>query len=222
MLIGAPALDASAHSRSRRALAGMRCEASDFRRDLPGAWIARATGIDPVDRFVTQAVVLAVVPLAFALGVLVGGFARTGDVVELGAWLGSNRRRSDLDTVLADTLGDPLVELAFWRSAHDSYVDGSGRPIVLPDAPDDVRDHESIDLDGRHVGAIIYDPNVVADAEMVRAAGRVVAFAIDRERLVADLTASRDELRSSRARSSCSASTCSSSSAATRPPSATC
>ncbi len=164
------------------------------------AWVGRILGIDPIARFVFQSAVLAVVPLAFALGVLVGGFARTGNVVELGEWLAASRRRSELGDVLAETLGDPSVELVFWLPARGAYVDVNGNVVTLPDDDDVGRRWEPIDIDARHLGAIIYDPSVIADASAVRTAGRVIAFAIERERLVADLTASRDELRESRAR----------------------
>jgi len=50
------------------------------------------------------------------------------------------------------------------------------------------------------VGAIIVDPQLVADLELVRSAGRVVALAMDRERLTAELRASQEELRLSRLR----------------------
>lgn len=165
------------------------------------ATAATAFGIAPVVRFAFQATVLGIVPLAFALGVLVGGFARTGDVLELGAWLGEDRRRPELQAVLAEALGDPTVQLVFWLTDRARYVDADGQAVessVLEAAG--TRRHEPIELDGRRLGAIAYDPSTIADPDMVRTAGRVVAFAIDRQRLVAELLASRDALRESRAR----------------------
>jgi signal transduction histidine kinase len=52
----------------------------------------------------------------------------------------------------------------------------------------------------RRVGAIAYDETLFADPELVRRAGRVVAAALDRERLTAELRASRERLKISRAR----------------------
>jgi signal transduction histidine kinase len=46
----------------------------------------------------------------------------------------------------------------------------------------------------------VYDETLIADPEPVRAAGRVIAAALDRERLTAELRASRERLRASRAR----------------------
>jgi signal transduction histidine kinase len=55
-------------------------------------------------------------------------------------------------------------------------------------------------LAGRRVGAIVYDATLIADEDLVRSAGRVVALALDRERLTVELRASRERLRVSSAR----------------------
>jgi hypothetical protein len=69
-----------------------------------------------------QLAVLGAVPVAFAFGVLRGGFARTGEVEELGAWLGTaGGGRSALVDALARTLGDDSLQLVFW---------GTGPPDV--------------------------------------------------------------------------------------------
>ena len=57
-----------------------------------------------------------------------------------------------------------------------------------------------VELAGNPVGAIIYDPMLIADAELVRAASRVVSLALERERLTVELLTSREALRASRAR----------------------
>ena len=53
---------------------------------------------------------------------------------------------------------------------------------------------------GERVGAIVYDAVSLPDPELARAAGRVVALAVERERLTAALLAGRAALRESRAR----------------------
>jgi signal transduction histidine kinase len=147
-----------------------------------------------------QLVVIGGVPITFALGVLRGGFARTGEVEELGTWLGvSGGARPTLDEALAQTLGDPSLQLAFWASDRNAYVDAAGRSVELP-SPGSDRAVAEVDLEGRPVGAIIYDATLIGDPELVRAAGRVVAIAVDRERLTAQLLASEGALRRSRER----------------------
>jgi signal transduction histidine kinase len=53
---------------------------------------------------------------------------------------------------------------------------------------------------GDRLGAIVYDAALIADPELVRRAGRVVALAVESERLTARLRASEEALRRSRSR----------------------
>jgi len=83
-------------------------------------------GLDPITRAVLQLAVLAGVPVAFAFSVLRGGFRRTGEIEELGAWLGTEGGvRPALIDPLAATLGDPSLELVFWVPEREGYVDSA-------------------------------------------------------------------------------------------------
>lgn len=158
--------------------------------------LRRVVEVDPLAVFWVQIAVLAGVPIAFAAGVLRGGFARTAAIEELGVWLGTAERgRGEVGAALARTLGDPTLALAF-RGDDGAWVDGHGRPAVVPEG----RELVPIELAGRPVGAIVHDPSLQPDPETVRAAGRVVAIAVDRERLTARLLAEQEQLRESRTR----------------------
>ena len=135
---------------------------------------------------VAQMAVLAGVPVAFALGLLRGGFARTGELQELAAWLRADRSRPALEGALADALGDPSLELVL--APHEALATGSGRASV------------DVMLSGRRVGAIHYDATLIADRETVESAGRVVAIALHNEQLTAELRAGRDRLQRALAR----------------------
>lgn len=162
--------------------------------------LAPALGLGPFVLVTLQLAALAGVPVAFTFGVLRGGFARTGEIEELGAWLGTEGgTRPALADALAATLGDPSLELVYWVPDRDRYVDPSGRWVELPPAGSR-RTSVEVELAGRRVGAIVYDATLIADPELVRRAGRVVAIAVDHERLTADLRSSRQQLRRSRAR----------------------
>jgi signal transduction histidine kinase len=152
------------------------------------------------DSAAMQLIVLGLVPVAFAAGMLRGGFARTSEIQELGAWLGADAAsRPPLQSALAQALGDDSVRLAYWVPGQQAYADANGRPVELPDAGAG-RAAAQISLDGRPVGAIAYDSTLIGDPELVVTAGRVVAIAMDRERLIADLLASQQALQESRAR----------------------
>ena len=143
-----------------------------------------------------QLVAMGGIPIAFAAGILRGGFAGTAAIEELGVWLGSTERgRGEVGPALARTLGDPSLTLAF-RGDDGGWVDDDGRPVTVPPG----RELVPVELAGQPVGAIVHDPSLQPDAETVRAAGRVVAIAVDRERLTTLLLAEQERLRESRLR----------------------
>ncbi len=151
-------------------------------------------------RVVVQLALLAGVPLAFAASVLRGGFARMGEVEELGAWLGAETGgRPSLAQALAHTLGDPSLQLALWVPAAGGYVDLAGEPVGV-EAARAGRGVAEVRRGDRRIGAIVYDATLIADRSLVEAAARMTAIALDHERLTVELTASRDALRRSRAR----------------------
>ncbi|MGX5696222.1 sensor histidine kinase [Agromyces soli] len=164
-------------------------------------------GLDPLARGVLQFAVIAGVPIAFVLGLLRGGFARTGELAELAVWLGSRSRDEPLEQVLARALGDPSIELAFWSDERGGYVDASGAAVAVPPATAGEatgatggRGWSEIVLERRPIGAIAYDAALIGDAEIVRTAGAVAAIEVERERLTAELIASRRALFRSRER----------------------
>jgi signal transduction histidine kinase len=148
--------------------------------------------------FIAQMAALAGVPLAFALAVRRGGFAQTAELDQLSAWEAMRAGgTAGLTRVLAASLGDPSVRLAVWDPDAGRYLDDRGDPVG---AAGTAEAHVDIDLAGRPVGAIFYDATVIGDPAVVRAAGRTVALALDHERLTAELSASHEHLRRSRAR----------------------
>jgi signal transduction histidine kinase len=148
---------------------------------------------------VVQLIGLAGIPVAFAVGLLRGGFARTGELQELAAWLGADHARPALADALADALGDPSLELQFAVPGTDEHVDRHGRVAQRPPAGSG-RTAVEVMLGDRHVGAIVYDATLIADRSLVAAAGRVVALALANEQLTAELRAGRDRLQRSLAR----------------------
>jgi signal transduction histidine kinase len=153
-----------------------------------------------ITTYVIQLVVAGLIPVAFGWSIMRGGFARTAEVEELGAWLGvEEHSRPTLERALADTLGDPSLRLAFWVPDRAEYVDADGRTLATAVAGGG-RGMSQVDLAGERVGAIIYDVDAIGDRELVRTAGRVVATALDRERLTAQLRANHEALLRSRQR----------------------
>jgi signal transduction histidine kinase len=167
---------------------------------LSATVVAPLLDLSPITVLVCQFVALALVPLAFAAALFRGGLARTAEVEELGAWLGADEAgRPAIRDALRAALGDLSVDLAFTSGDGVGYVDADGRAVELP-AVGTNRDVVEVEVGGRRVGVIVYDATLIADPEVARAAGRVVAIAVDREQLTAQLRASQEALRDSRRR----------------------
>ncbi len=157
--------------------------------------------VEPAVRGLLQFAAVAGIPIAFTLGLLRGGFARTGELEELGTWLGAaDTSRQPLVVALARTLGDPSLRLYFWAEDRGMLLDADGRAAPDGTRTDPRRGWQEITLEGRAIGAIEYDAALLTDPELVHTAGRIVAIAVERERLTADLRASRRALLRSRER----------------------
>jgi hypothetical protein len=130
----------------------------------------------PFALFEVQVATIAGVAVAFLLAMLLGGFARTVELQELGAWLGADdSAQPTLQAALADALGDPSLVRAFWIEDNGSYVDADGQELQLPTSGGD-RAAVEVDVRAERVGAIVYDATLIADPGLVRAAGRIIAW----------------------------------------------
>jgi signal transduction histidine kinase len=136
-------------------------------------------------------------PLAFLLGLLDARLARSavGDlIVELRNEPGPH----DLRDALAHALRDPSLTLAYWLPNFQTYVDVNGRPVRLPD--DDTRTATLIDRDGEHVAALVHDPALDDEHQLLEGVGAAAGMSLENARLQAELRARVEELRGSRAR----------------------
>jgi signal transduction histidine kinase len=101
--------------------------------------------------------------------------------------------------LLAESLGDRTVNIAYWLPDRGVFVDESGAPVKLPE-PGSGRAWTAVERDGRRVAAIVHDAALDTSMELVQAAAAASSLAIDNERLKADLRARVAELRVSRQR----------------------
>ena len=101
--------------------------------------------------------------------------------------------------ILAESLGDRTLSIAYWLPDREVFVDDTGRPVALPE-PGSGRAWTAVERDGRRVAAIVHDAGLDAGPDLVNAAAAAAALAIDNERLKADLRARVVDLRVSRAR----------------------
>jgi signal transduction histidine kinase len=101
--------------------------------------------------------------------------------------------------LLAESLGDHSVAIAYWLPDREIFVDETGRRVDLPH-PASGRTWTAVERDGRPVAAIVHDAALDTTSELVQAAASASSLAIDNERLKADLRARLEELRVSRLR----------------------
>jgi signal transduction histidine kinase len=141
---------------------------------------------------------------AAALAVLAGGVAWN--------WVRSRRARSvvarlvvdlahspppgGLRDVLAETVGDPDLVLAYPLDGTSRLVDARGRPVEL-----NVRQEQTrLIRDGSVVAVLAHTPGLLADEQLVDEVAAAARLALENERLQAQVGARLEELRASRAR----------------------
>jgi signal transduction histidine kinase len=93
---------------------------------------------------------------------------------------------------LATELGDPTLDVVFWIDHR--WVDRDGHPRTPSGGVTEI-EHE-----GQRVGALVHDPRLDSEPELVREAAAAAALALENQRLEVELRARLEALRASRAR----------------------
>ncbi len=146
-----------------------------------------------------RVVALAIVPFAFLAGLLRSRVAAAAAMSELVGRLGAGTRRGALRDALAEALGDPSLELAYWLPERGQWVDAAGEPFTVPPEGSG-RACTSVEHAGERVALLVHAGSVADEPELLRAVGGTAALALQNERLDAELRASVQALRASRAR----------------------
>ncbi len=136
-------------------------------------------------------------PVAFLFGVLDARLARSG-VADLMVALRANPT-VDLREPLSLALRDPSLQVAYWLAQYGSWADGDGNAVTLP-TEEDVRATTLIDLDGEHVAALVHEPSLQDEPELLDAVSAAAALALQNVRLQVELKARLQELQGSRSR----------------------
>jgi signal transduction histidine kinase len=137
-------------------------------------------------------------PLAFLIGLFQARLARAS-VGDLLVGLRSEPSPTELRDALALALRDPSLELVYWLPEFGCYADLDGRAAQLP-APGSGRAVTGIDREGARAAAIVHDPSLRDDPQLLAAVAAAAAIAIENSRLQVELRARLEDLRGSRAR----------------------
>jgi len=162
---------------------------------------AGVTGISGVrDQLeIARIAVFATIPFAYLGGLLHSRVVGAAAVSKLVSRLGDHGRRVDMRDELALALGDPSLTLAYWLPERGLYVDPAGRPVRLPPTGSG-RLATMVEREGEPIAAIVHDGSLADQRELVQAAGAAASLVLENERLDAELRATVEEVRASRAR----------------------
>ena len=136
------------------------------------------------------------IPVGFVSGLLWTRLRRSGAsslVVEL--------RAGGVETLrdrLARALGDPSLEVVFWLEARGGYVDALGEDVELPSRGE--RAATQILANGSPVAALIHDPALLDEPDLVESVRAAAELVLENERLAAEVRAQLAEVRASRVR----------------------
>jgi len=139
------------------------------------------------------------VPMALLWSMLRARLARSS-VADLFLELRARPAPAELAGALSRALRDPSLTLAYWLPQYESYADLEGRPVKLSKETDGTRATTLIDVDGRHVAALLHDPSLREEQELLDAVSAAAGIALENAQLQAELRARLDELRASRVR----------------------
>jgi signal transduction histidine kinase len=138
---------------------------------------------------------------AFALAV-VWALARERQarsaVARLVVELGRLPTQGSLREALAQTLGDPTLELAYQRSETGRYVDAFGRPVEIAERRG--RAVTPLVRGDTPVGALVHDIRLLDRPGLLQEVLAAARLAVENERLEAEVRAQLEELRASRTR----------------------
>ncbi len=142
---------------------------------------------------------LPLMAIAFLVGDLHSRLFVADALRRLGTQIGAAPSSGTLRSAVAETLDDPSLEVVYWADRQGRWVDARGSAVNLPGV-NSGRWVTEIHHDGHPVAALIHDPALAEEADLVEAVGVYALVAFENQHLIARVEASTREVRESRAR----------------------
>jgi signal transduction histidine kinase len=144
-------------------------------------------------------VTLLAVPLAMVAGQRRASAFAAGSAGRLVSQAAGRVSPHRVESMLRDSLGDPTLELVLWASGRGAYVDVDGAPVSLP-ADRSGREVTRFTRDGQPVAAIVHDPGLEEQPEVLDGLTATSLMLLENARLVEELHASRARIVSAEER----------------------
>jgi signal transduction histidine kinase len=153
----------------------------------------------------TIALLVPVMAIAFLVGLLRWQSFTASSLQRLAGVLHEHPDANRLRNALAATLGDPWLDLAFWKGGRSGeWVDAQGEAVDLTAVAAERSVSTIMDGDAP-IAAMVHDAALDEQPEFVEAAGNYAAIALDNYQLVAQVKSSLREVQASRWRIAASA-----------------
>src|SRR5580765_8327299 len=144
-------------------------------------------------KLLTAAKKYGIVPIGFMSGQLQSqtNEATAGRLV---IELGQVGTPGEFERRLRAALRDPSLSVWHWSESARTYLDGAGRPAALP-ADGQGRAVTLLERQGRPMTALVHDPAVLENPNLVKTVTAAVRLALENERLRGQVEAQTSEVR---------------------------
>jgi signal transduction histidine kinase len=162
------------------------------------SWIFLSSGtrLAPLDDLIFLAQIA--IPIAVLFVMLQSRMARAG-VADLVVELGQTPTPARLRDALANALGDPSLQVAYWAPSEYRFVDAAGQSMVLPEDGTG-QAVTMLERDGVQEAAIIHDAILLEEPGLIASVASAMRLAVENDRLAGEVEAQLQEVRASRTR----------------------
>jgi len=162
------------------------------------SWIFLSSGtrLEPLDDLIFLAQIA--IPIAVLFVMLQSRMARAG-VADLVVELGQTPTPARLRDALANALGDPSLQVAYWAPSQDRFVDAAGQVMELPEDGTG-QAVTMLERNGIREAAIVHDAILLDEPGLIAAVATAMRLAVENDRLTSEVEAQLQEVRASRAR----------------------
>ena len=133
------------------------------------------------------AAIIASMPIAIGLGLARGRLFSMRALETMVANLAEHTSLRELERTMSRAFADPSLQVLLWQSAADGYVDTHGHPADVDGLRDQRAITEFTDTDEKAV-AVLHDPALTQDRDVLEAAGHAIRLALQNARLEEDLS----------------------------------